>query len=241
MKRLIAIFAFSILFLAPIGYQEVFAGIGQCVSGENIDPPTSASPGTPTSPPQCIPETNSWEVGSDSEPVPISFDPDAGPWVKHLPYPQGLGAVQESLVEDLIVAPDVAWDDWHEEIQPGSNWEFISATITTSAGHNIVVPGLSVATGSNQIWVDFVPALQPGTTVHIEKMLQHIGPPDSGVIEIWEFPTVKEVQRVVAGEIIPLESTSLLLSGMQTNFSWIIPALVIAAGASAFLIKRKND
>ena len=48
-----------------------------------------------------------------------------------------------------------------------------------------------------------------------------------------------EENQLVAGEIIPIESTSLLLSGMQTNLSWIIPAVVIAASTSAFLLRRK--
>ena len=43
----------------------------------------------------------------------------------------------------------------------------------------------------------------------------------------------------VGGEFIPIDATALLVSGVQTNLTWIIPAVVITAGVSAFFIRRK--
>ncbi len=43
----------------------------------------------------------------------------------------------------------------------------------------------------------------------------------------------------VGGEIIPIEATSLLVSGVQTNLTWIVLAGMIAVGASTILIRRK--
>ena len=54
-----------------------------------------------------------------------------------------------------------------------------------------------------------------------------------------EIPFALTGPILVAGEMIPVDATSLLVSGIQTNLSWMIPAVVIAAGVSAFLI-RKN-
>ncbi len=43
----------------------------------------------------------------------------------------------------------------------------------------------------------------------------------------------------VGGQIIPIEATSLLVSGVQTNLTWIVLAGMIAVGASTILIRRK--
>ncbi len=45
----------------------------------------------------------------------------------------------------------------------------------------------------------------------------------------------------VGGESIPIDTTSLLVSGFQTNLYMIIPAIVIAAGVSAVLFNRKTN
>jgi len=46
------------------------------------------------------------------------------------------------------------------------------------------------------------------------------------------------MSRMIGGEIIPINTTSLLLAGIQTNLAWIIPVLV-AAGIGAVLIRKK--
>ena len=50
---------------------------------------------------------------------------------------------------------------------------------------------------------------------------------------------LQAVENVIGGEIIPIESTSLLVSGMHTILSWIITAVVLVAGTGAFFLKRK--
>ena len=53
--------------------------------------------------------------------------------------------------------------------------------------------------------------------------------------------TPNEPPRVVGGEIIPIESTALLLAGVQTTAIWMFPVIAGAAGATAFYLKsRKN-
>ncbi len=48
-------------------------------------------------------------------------------------------------------------------------------------------------------------------------------------------------QCMVGGEFLSIDSAALLVSGFQTNLYMIIPAVVVAAGASVFLFKRRSD
>ncbi len=42
----------------------------------------------------------------------------------------------------------------------------------------------------------------------------------------------------IGGEIIPIESTAVLLAGAQTTSSWLIPVIVSAVGISIVLVRR---
>jgi len=46
--------------------------------------------------------------------------------------------------------------------------------------------------------------------------------------------------RQVGGEIIPIETTALILAGAQT-FSWMIPVIVSAIGIGIFVVSRKSE
>ncbi len=45
---------------------------------------------------------------------------------------------------------------------------------------------------------------------------------------------------VVGGEIIPLETTSLILAGAQ-SFSWMIPVVLSGIGIGLFVVSRKPE
>ena len=62
----------------------------------------------------------------------------------------------------------------------------------------------------------------------------------------WEF-TLTGVTCVagsclppIGGEIIPIETTSLILAGAQT-FSWMIPVVLSVLGIGMFVVVRKNE
>ncbi len=64
---------------------------------------------------------------------------------------------------------------------------------------------------------------------------------DGYAIDDLEFPGPPcELQmNVVGGEIIPIESTSLILAGVQT-FSWMIPVVLSVLGIGLFVVSRKS-
>ena len=48
------------------------------------------------------------------------------------------------------------------------------------------------------------------------------------------------VADVIGGELIPIESTTLLLAGAQT-FSWMIPVVLSVLGIGLFVVSRKSE
>lgn len=54
------------------------------------------------------------------------------------------------------------------------------------------------------------------------------------------LPTSGGDSQVIGGEIIPIETTSLLLAGTQ-SFSWMIPVVLSGIGIGLFVVSRKSD
>jgi len=46
--------------------------------------------------------------------------------------------------------------------------------------------------------------------------------------------------QVVGGELIPIETTSLILAGAQ-SFSWMIPVVLSGIGIVLFVVSRKSE
>ena len=57
---------------------------------------------------------------------------------------------------------------------------------------------------------------------------------------VGEYPDCLPIDGIIGGEIIPIDTTSLLLAGAQSTF-WIIPVTLAAAGVCAFFVWRKNE
>jgi len=47
-------------------------------------------------------------------------------------------------------------------------------------------------------------------------------------------------QRIVAGELLPLDSTALFLAGIQSMTVWMVPAVVGLAGVGVYLVKFRK-
>jgi len=45
--------------------------------------------------------------------------------------------------------------------------------------------------------------------------------------------------KPIGGVIIPIDTTALLLAGVQTNAAWLIPVVLSVAGIGIFLVRRK--
>ena len=96
------------------------------------------------------------------------------------------------------------------DVQPGFNYRVdVEATLLT---------------GADQDYVSQMSAILP------------VPPPQTGI----DFALVPvNGCQAIGGEIIPIETTSLLLAGAQTNALWIFPVLLAGAGIALVLVKRK--
>jgi hypothetical protein len=62
---------------------------------------------------------------------------------------------------------------------------------------------------------------------------------DSAVfVKAGSFSNVPDAGEIIGGEIIPIETTSLLLAGAQ-SFSWMIPAVLAGIGIGVFIFSRR--
>ena len=65
----------------------------------------------------------------------------------------------------------------------------------------------------------------------------------NAIIEISNFmgPVCEVVDEKVGGEFLAIDSTSLVLAGLQTSAIWMLPVLAGAAGVGAFYIKTRMN
>jgi len=73
---------------------------------------------------------------------------------------------------------------------------------------------------------------------HCEQRLPIIAPDGTNVVvtqEIW----INEL--LVAGELLPLDSTSLFLAGIQSMTVWMIPTVLGLAGVGVYLVKFRKQ
>jgi len=49
----------------------------------------------------------------------------------------------------------------------------------------------------------------------------------------------KKVTEMIGGELLPIDTTALLLAGMQTNLAWIVPIALSVVGIGVILVKKK--
>ncbi len=166
-----------------------------------------------------------WTIGSEGDSIQVTFDPDAGPWIKTLVGPDGGGFYADdtgqfwpqsyTLTEWILIGPGPDWTDFHEEIlTPG--WA-MSAIMT--------VNGLPPAGGAEVItfpdWPNsggaidwYFDPLGPGTVVKFDKTLSWEGDPDVngnlffGTITMIQYPTIPE-----PGTIVLLASGLLMVLG----------------------------
>jgi len=155
--------------------------------------------------------------------------------------------------------------DWHEQIHPedfAAGWEWDSNVEVLIDADGLSGPDPPVDCVGNgcivsfpggdmsEIKIVFNMPVDPDSTLLINKALAYAGPDhefgtgDSNTfefIEVFQWPTidVPPVPFPVGGEIIPIETTSLLLANTQ-SFSWMIPVILSGIGIGLFVVSRKS-
>jgi len=121
----------------------------------------------------------------------------------------------------------------------GNDVEGAQCTIS-DPGSGIIVSGFTDSNGDVQLKITAVAnqvvkvECTSGSTVDSE--LVDVGDfEDTFTIEL----TLPKLVHVVGGEIIPIETTSLLLVGAQSSFVWILPIVLVGAGFTAYKIRHR--
>jgi hypothetical protein len=236
------VFLFALLLIPNISSSYAIPASGN--PDGNPNPPQQESNNGENGGGQVQGVNNFWGIFGNLE-----YDPDAGPWVKQLN--DFLAPCSCAVQEFITIGGGISWTDWHESFvyPPGGPFvpgDFVWTTFQMSASFDgginfIAVPGLVVEIDGNDVWAEF-DALPAGTVIQIQKEFEYLGinPPTTPFpIFIEEWPTIDESPVVVAGEIIPIEQTSLILAGAQT-FSWMIPVLLSGIGIGLFIFTKRS-
>lgn len=82
-----------------------------------------------------------------------------------------------------------------------------------------------------------------GVTLFTFEDLTRSGPTDNDFTDIAfsiDVELMPMMEKIIGGEIIQIESTSLILAGAQ-SFSWMIPILLSGIGIGLFAVSRRSD
>ena len=190
-------------------------------------------------------DTIAWELQET-----VLHDPNFGPWEKVLLDDTGspfeLSSFTQMVLNETISvsANSPAFMDWHEEIKTlDLVW---SSILVEDENGDIICTSFFIPSPEkcqitivgNNLWIDFVPPISPGSQFKIQKFLDYSGPPDPADISeivVWQWPTIN---NPVGGELIPLDTTMVLVAGAQTNASWMIPVIVSAIGIGIVIARK---
>jgi hypothetical protein len=246
LNKLIPLLAFSILLLVPAGAQNAMALIMIDFEGLGLSEgdPVVSIPGVPE---VTISGANLVVVSGGS---PFCFNGDSQPGGNPA------GGFDDASTGDSICASTalgtitIMFDDPVEDltfdvldVEIGSVTEIITsrvydAKVGGNLLHTIIITGGDPGTGDGvATTVDFSSGF--AGTNDIQRLEFEAN--DGGVAADNLFFNLVEVfEEVIGGEIIPIETTSLILAGAQ-SFSWMIPILLSGIGIGLFVVSRKPE
>ena len=110
-----------------------------------------------------------------------------------------------------------------------------------TANNALRAPLFSVSNASPGEFDQMLSFIGGGVTLFTFEDLTRSGPSDQDFTDIaFSIDTeLMPMMRLIGGMIIPIDTTSLLLAGVQTNLAWIVLVALSAAGIGVFLVRRK--
>ena len=88
---------------------------------------------------------------------------------------------------------------------------------------------IDLVTGPGEVWA---------VAVCANRHLANADPSTAGTFQATTFQVAAfNTQKPVAGEILPIDTTALLIAGVSQNSLWILPTLALVAGAAFTLLR----
>lgn len=138
---------------------------------------------------------------------------------------------------DSVISPNIQGDLNSISAPPsGFQWLVLKNTIATTdaGGHDVDLVFTGTFPGKTQS--EIVRELQ-GKQVAVGKIEEISGTTDYQY-EPDHVQILNIVFPIVGGELIPIDSTSLLLAGSQITAAWLIPAIVSGIGIAIVIAKK---
>ena len=252
MNKLIPLLAFSILLLVPVGAQSAFAAtLAELLAGGSINfqdkqftnfRDFQSEPGGPNAvainPAFIIVEPTTFgdEIG-----LTFVDDPN-NPQMIVGPFSQ-----QDTLFfyDVVSLGPPIIDNtlQFNAEIFASSgipSFATIQESVEDSFGTEIAFKDVRLQTGSPNKFSDHVVfAAQQMITINTDIGLASATGDSAASSQVFDFTqTFSQEKSLVGGEIIPIESVSLILANTQ-SFSWMIP--VVLFGIGLFVVSRKSE
>jgi len=221
LKKLLVLIAFSVLLLVPVGTQNVFAGNGLSAATTTW---VGAGDGQNWS------DINNWD-----RQVGIRVTSDNG-------FTPGLPQLCDLVIIDdgtsaVTVHFDLTSFQLGNEMQIGSDDTFVIDGGSTFNHTPALCPILNAAAETivnNGNFNVFGTLINNGAFINNGVVL-NCGITSGSVLPI---PGSVSTQCAVGGELIPLDTTSLVVAGAQMSAAWMIPVIVSAIGIGIVIARK---
>jgi len=253
LNKLLPLIAFSILLLVPVGAQTAFADVMTLIStqdsygssflpdnthGSDVNVVVSANP-VGMARAFIAFDLSSIPFGSTVTDVELKLNINVGP---AQPIPLS--------VHKITTIWDESTATWNSPwTNPGGDFVLTSSADQTFSGTGFTIFSSTPQMVSDvQSWVDDQSSnngwLLKRTSEVVPPSIQIVlgaDPPNSpGNLPMLTVTFTPPPDDVVGGELLPIETVSLILAGAQ-SFSWMIPVVLSGIGIGLFVASRKSE
>jgi len=147
------------------------------------------------------------------------------------------------------------WEIHMPNIEDDFNTKLMRIQVTTcdfGGGQTSILDVTAEDQGSSALvilrdQVDDIPFLPGGTYFYEDYVIRPnpdfetitIAVPFETVLAQVVVDTISFDKKIVGGEFLPIDTTALLLAGVQTNASWIFPVVLLAAGIGLVFLRNR--
>jgi len=168
----------------------------------------------------------------------------------------GVSVVSDvGFIDNVGVSPCFIVDVWCDQVKfstQETKWSFSTDVVAYGGNWDLAGPGgtgdgilVAIFPGGGSQVVGTIPGATAGTfygfTSDMPFMAVNLMIPSTGV-ETYALDNMvySFFNQIIGGTDIPINTSALLLAGVQSVSMWMIPVVIAGAGIGVFVIKRRN-